>query len=135
MIKSLTKEWKHGRDIGLLIFRAIFGFSMFYGHGLPKLQTLMKGGEIQFADPIGLGVTFSFYLVIFAEVVGSIMLILGIYTRLALIPLIIAMLVAVFAFHSGQAFGKYEMSFLYLSAFIALFFTGAGKYAIDARLK
>ena len=36
-------------------------------HGGPKLSRLLDGGEIQFADPLGLGPALSLGLVVFAE--------------------------------------------------------------------
>jgi len=55
-------------------------------HGLPKLSKLMAGGEIQFADPIGLGPTLSLILVVFSEVFCSILIAIGFKVRLASIP-------------------------------------------------
>ena len=89
---------------------------------------------LQFSDPIGIGAGLSFHLVLFAEFVCAILLMLGLATRLALIPLIIAMLVAAFVAHADDPFGKKEMALLYLVVFITLLITGPGKYSIDNAL-
>jgi len=52
-------------------------------HGLPKLSKLLAGGEIQFADPFGLGPALSLVLVVFAEFFCSILIGIGLGTRLA----------------------------------------------------
>ena len=52
-------------------------------------------------------------------------------TRLAAIPLIIAMSVAVFFSHHGRIFGDGEHAALYLAGYMALLFTGPGKISMD----
>ncbi|WP_432708618.1 DoxX family protein [Pedobacter sp.] len=119
-------------DFGLLIFRVGFASIMLMQHGWKKLGVVLGGGEIQFGDPVGLGMTASFYLVIFAEVFCSLLVILGLFTRLAVIPLIIAMSVACFIAHSADPFSRQEPSLMFLIAFIFLLFSGPGRYSIDS---
>ena len=100
-------------------------------HGIPKLQSLIAG-NVQFADPFGLGPTASLALTVFAEGLCSILLILGLATRFASIPLIINMLVAALVAHAGQPFGKKEMAFLYLLFYVGFLILGGGRYSLDA---
>jgi putative oxidoreductase len=100
-------------------------------HGYQKLGMLTAGGEIQFGDPIGVGTTASLYLAVFAEFFCSIFLLLGFATRLATIPLIITMIVAVFVVHAADGFDKKEMGLHYLLAYVFLLVSGPGKYSID----
>lgn len=113
----------------LLIFRVAIGLFMLT-HGIPKLQMLMAG-NIKFADPIGIGTTPSLILSTFAEFVCSVLLILGLATRLASIPLIINMLVAIFYALAKQPFQKKEVAIIYLLIFFGFLILGAGKYSID----
>lgn len=122
-------------DLGLLVLRLFLGLALLLGHGLGKWGTLFGGGEIQFADPFGIGALPSLALAVFAEVICAILLILGLLTRWALIPLIITMLVAVFIVHISDGFGTMEKALLYGAGFITLAFTGSGKYSIDTILK
>jgi putative oxidoreductase len=117
-------------DIVLLAIRIFAGFAML-SHGFPKLQQLYSGEEIQFFNFLGLGEQFSLILAVFAEFVCSIFLILGLFTRPALVFLIIAMTVAGLIVHSADPFEKREMSLLYLSIYLLLFAFGPGKYSID----
>lgn len=100
-------------------------------HGFPKLTKLLAGGEIQFADPIGLGTIFSLALVVFAEFFCSIFIGIGLGTRLASIPLIITMLVAIFLVHWSDPFGKKELAILYLLIYVTLLIVGSRKFSID----
>ena len=103
-------------------------------HGLGKLNLLFSGNEIQFADPFGMGATFSLGLTVFAEVLCSILIGLGLVTRLASIPLIITMLVAVFMIHGVDPFAKKEFALLYLIIYLVVFVIGSRKYSLDALL-
>jgi len=120
-----------GLDVALFILRVGVACLMMT-HGWGKLSTVLSGAEIQFGDPIGLGMKTSFYLAIFAEFICSLLLILGLATRLILIPLMITMAVAVFVVHPPDGFQKMELPALYLLVFFFLMISGPGKFSIDS---
>lgn len=124
---------KGGSDTGLLILRVCAGAFMLT-HGLPKL--LYYGDLSQtFGDPVGLGSQLSLTLIVFAEFFCSILLILGAFTRLAAIPLIIGMIVAAFFAHQPFAFDTSEKALLYLIVFVSLLFMGGGRFSIDGLIR
>lgn len=134
MLKKLLKTGKYPSniDFSLLIFRV--GVSaMMLTHGYPKFQNLIKG-NFRFGDPIGLGVEASMILAVLAEFVCSILLILGLTTRYAVIPLIITMLVAWTIVHADDPFGRQEKAAFYLLSYLVILFAGPGKYSLDKRL-
>jgi putative oxidoreductase len=100
-------------------------------HGLPKLGRLTSGDEIKFADPFGLGPVVSLVLVVFAEVVCSVLIMLGLGTRLAAIPLVVAMSIAAFHAHANDPFGTKEKPLLFVLVYIMLLIFGSGKFSID----
>lgn len=104
-------------------------------HGLPKLMKLLDGAPYKFADPLGLGVFTSLLLAVFAEVFCAALLAMGLFTRLASIPLIVIMAVAAFVVHGDDPFGKKEMALLYLLIYLFIFAKGGGKLSIDRWLK
>lgn len=126
----MTQEKK--TDLALLLLRLYVGFAMFYGHGLRKMDILFGGEEITFADPFGLGPAASLALATFAEVFCSILIILGLFTRLSAIPLIITMLVAWLMVHISDPFGDMELAIFYLVSYVVLFLQGAGWYSLDS---
>ena len=117
-------------SFGLLILRVAI-CAMMLTHGLYKLSHFSDMS--QNFNPIGIGGTLSLSLVIFAEVFCSIAVLLGLFTRLAVIPLIVAMCVAVFS-HAGQAFSAKELALLYLTFYTAILMMGPGRYSIDRLL-
>ncbi len=112
---------------GLLLFRLILGGFMI-AHGWQKIThfELMSAG---FTDPFHVGSSVSLLLIIFAEFGCSILVLVGLFTRFAAIPLIIGMFVAGFIVNSPFKFQ--ELPTLYLSLYIVLIFLGSGKYSLD----
>ena len=116
--------------IALLFVRVAIGVLMLV-HGLPKMGMLFSGEPIQFASVFGFSPAISLGLAVFAEVLCSLFLIAGLGTRLVVLPLIITMLVAVFQIHAADPFSVKEMGVHYLVTYIALLFTGSGKFSLD----
>lgn len=125
------------RDFGLLIIRIGIG-AMFVYHGYPKLL----GGPSAWA---GLGASTKYvgihflpvmwgFLAAITEVLGGILLALGLAFRPVCLLLLINMIVAV-ASHLGKGDGLGEAAHAIEDAvvFAGLFFTGPGKYSVDKR--
>lgn len=117
-------------SIALLIIRLAIG-SFMLTHGVGKLMMLLADGPVQFADPIGIGMTLSLVMAVFAEFVCSILIILGFGTRLATLPLLFTMFVAVTVVHAADPFAVKELAALYGVVYLTLTITGAGKYSLD----
>ena len=117
-------------DFALLILRLAVGIFMLT-HGMGKFYKLFGDAPIQFSDPLGVGATTSLALAVFAEVLCSILLILGLGTRLATIPLLITMLVAAFIVHAADGFGRQELPLLYAACYLLISLAGAGKMSVD----
>ncbi len=135
-MEFLTKNWKNSTDLGLLILRLVFGIALIYGHGFGKASIIFSGSEIQFMDPIGIGANLSFYLAAFAEFICALLLIVGLFSRVATLILIVNFIV-IFIFHAyiiGDDFSILELRYLYLFTFIALFLTGPGRFSLDYSL-
>jgi putative oxidoreductase len=131
MNRIFTTNYSHrGLDLALLLLRlGIAGLMLI--HGIPKLNTLLDGGEIQFADPFGFGATASLVLAVFAEVFCSFLLLFGLATRLAVIPLMITMVVALITVHANDPIGKQEPALHYLLVYVVLLITGPGGISFD----
>lgn len=135
MIKNLfsTSLSSFSQNVALLILRLGIG-ALMLTHAYPKMMILSRGGEIYFPDPLGLGSITSLVLATLSELLGSVLIMLGLATRLASASLIFTMVVAVFWVHAGDAFAKKELGLLYLLVYVVLLITGSGRYSIDNRL-
>jgi len=116
-------------SIALLILRASFGLMMLT-HGWPKLLNL-AGKASSFPDPLNIGSRYSLGLAVFAEFFCSILVVLGLGTRFAAIPLMVTMAVASLMINAGHSLADRELSILYMSAFTAILILGAGSYSLD----
>lgn len=117
-------------DFASLLLRLFAGFSML-SHGYPKLEQLTAGGEIKFMDFLGLGPVISLVLVVFAEFICSIFVILGLFTRWMVLPLIITMLIAALMVHSADDYAVKELSIVYLVFYIVILLLGPGRFSLD----
>lgn len=116
-------------DIGILILRILAGGTMALAHGWGKLINF-SDKSATFPDPIGLGSSLSLGLAVFAEFFCAILIVMGVLTRLASIPVLITMLVAFFIIHADDPFSRKEMAFLYMGMFLTLLCTGGGRFVL-----
>ncbi len=120
------------RDLGLLFLRVGAGVSMIVGHGWGKVMRL-AAGETAFPDPLGIGPLPSLILAAFAESLCALAVVAGFKTRWVAVPLVITMLVAALVQKAGEPFGERELALLYGTVFLALAWTGGGRYSVDRR--
>lgn len=113
----------------LLIVRIIFGI-LLMNHGIEKWANYQELSSV-FPDPLGIGSPISLGLAIFGEMACSMAFILGIFYRLAMIPMIFTMAMAFFVIHGNDPFAVRELAFVYLVVFVLMFVIGPGKFAID----
>ncbi|MGZ8545235.1 MAG: DoxX family protein [Flavisolibacter sp.] len=136
MMKNLTKVNQAATPVhlALLIARLVIA-ALMLSHGLPKMMQLFSGEPVQFLSIMGMSPTLSLGLAVFAEVICSVLVLVGFATRLAVIPLIITMLMAVFYVHLDDPFTRKELGIQYLLTYLVLFFAGSGKYSVDQLLQ
>lgn len=117
-------------SVAALVLRLMVGGAML-SHGIPKLLAF---GTLSanFPDPLGVGSFVSLMLSIGAEVGCSVLLILGLFTRLALLPLLFTMLMAFFVIHAADPFAVKELAMTYIAIYIAIFSLGAGRFSLDS---
>lgn len=116
-------------SFGLFILRLTMGGLLIH-HGYDKL-THFSSYSKQFVDPFHIGNSATLGLVVFAEFFCAVLVVLGLLTRFASIPPFIGMVAAVWYGHNGEIFGEGEHAALFAGGFLALIFTGPGKYSLD----
>lgn len=119
------------KDFMLLLIRGAAGILLITSHGFPKFQALISDDPVRFIDFMGMGATVSMTLSMFAEFICASFVVLGLFTRLAAIPLVINMCVIIFYVHGSDPLIAKELPILYLAAFIVILFMGSGKHSLD----
>ncbi|GAB3496545.1 DoxX family protein [Spirosoma knui] len=116
-------------DVAALVLRLGFGFMMSFNHGYVKLMHFHEW-KTDFTSFMGLSGSLSLSLAIFAELVCSIMLIVGLFTRLALLPLLVTMVV-IFQSHNWDFLGEGELATSFGIGYLAILAVGPGRYSLD----
>ncbi|HEY9129236.1 MAG TPA: DoxX family protein [Sulfurovum sp.] len=133
-IYPFTKELlNNGQSISLLFARLTLAYG-FFGPAMNKWSDISS-----VASWFGtLGIPFpalSAYLAAGTELLGVVLLTLGLFTRLISLPLIVVMIVAITTVHLAHGFSAGENGFeipLYYMLFLAIFASfGAGKFSLD----
>lgn len=130
-------------SLGILLVRIIIGVLMaFYGYQkLINFET-MAASDFWAKEVSFLGMTGKtpLALTIFAEFFCSLLLIIGLFTRLSLIPLLICMgyiiaFVAKFeVIHSGDNGIEVNTAFVYFVIYLGIYLAGPGNYSLDYKI-
>jgi putative oxidoreductase len=122
-------------DFGLLMLRLMVGLSLFLKHGWEKPTTFAMMAA-HFPDPIHIGAVPSLVFALISDAICSVLVMLGLATRWAALIVVINIGVAWSLFHHFIFFERPqgdhgELCLLYISVFLALLVTGAGRYSLD----
>jgi len=133
--RMFDKHTSKTRDIGLLIIRTGLGVGFIYYHGWGKLMGGMErweglGGSME-RFGISFWPTFWGFMASFAESIGALFILLGIFTVPMSLLLAITMLVA-WTGHIASGQGSPAHAFKNMLVALGLVFMGAGRYSLDA---
>jgi putative oxidoreductase len=133
MRKLLSTNYSAGAfNTAMLLLRIVAGGLMLM-IGYDKLVHFQEHVP-KMINFMGIGQKVSLILVVFAEFFCSAILIIGLFTRFACIPLIITMCVALFKVHNADFFGDGQTATLFLACYIALLLVGPGKISVDSMI-
>lgn len=120
---------------GIAILRIVVGF-IFFMHGWQKFNEFGVNGVEGMLTGLGIPAPgLMAILLIATELIGGIMLILGLFTRYVAVAEAIAMVVALVTAHLNAGFfaqnGGYEYVLALIAASVALVLLGSGSLALD----
>ena len=123
----------HGKSLSLLLARLAVAYG-FYDPAMQKWSDI--GSVATWFESMGFPFpTLNAYMAASTEIVGVVLLTLGLFTRLISIPLMVIMVVAIATVHLSHGFSAGDNGFeipLYYMLFLALFASlGAGKLSLD----
>ena len=121
------------QDLGLLFLRASGALFLLWVHGLPKLLNYSEQLK-QIEDPFHLGAHVTLLLAIFAEVLCPLLIVAGVLVRLACLPILFVLLVALLLVHPQWTVAEGQFGWLLLILFTTVFIAGPGRLALNTRL-
>lgn len=127
LLSVAYRDWAF--NLAMLLLRVGAG-ALIIPYGYNKLIHFSEK-KSAFMNFMGIGSALSLSLVIFAEFFCGMFIVLGLFTRLAAIPLVIAMSVVVFKATHADFFGKGENGTMFLVSFLTLLLCGPGKLSAD----
>jgi len=128
-----TRVSEHFKSLSLLIARLIIAYG-FYEPAMNKWKDIdsVAGWFGSMGIPFPL---INAYAAAVTEILGVGLLVLGLFTRLISLPLIIIMVVAIFTVHYDNGFSAgangFEIPLYYLIFLIIFVSHGAGKFSLD----
>jgi putative oxidoreductase len=120
-------------DLGLLFLRVGASVLLLIVHGLPKIRHFSSEEEA-IEDPFHLGKRLSMYFAVFAEVLCPVLVILGLATRLASLPVMVISAIAIVRVHPEWTPQQAQFAWMLLIMFGTLVIAGAGHYSLAAAL-
>lgn len=128
-----ASRWHQQRqDLGLLFLRVSSAAFLIGVHGLPKLLNYKVQLQI-IEDPFHIGANATLMCAIFAEVFCPLLIIVGIFMRLACLPILSVLWIALLIVHPQWSIEEGQFGWLLLILFTSLFITGPGRLALNLR--
>lgn len=116
-------------DLGLLYLRVTASLLVLAVHGLPKVANY-SSQLAAIEDPFHLGRTVSIIFAIFAEVICPPLMIVGIATRFAAVPLLLVTILALVFVHRDWSLAQGQFAWMLLILFGTIVIAGPGSIRV-----
>ncbi|WP_308992424.1 DoxX family protein [Mariniflexile litorale] len=132
-LKKMTTTALEGKQVhaALLFFRIIVSLELIIVHGFKKIGIGVEVSEMV-PNPLGLPEGINEFLAISANIGFPVFIILGVFTRLSVLPILAVTLTGYFILHAHDALLIKDVPFMYSVFFLFILIIGPGKYSIDA---
>jgi putative oxidoreductase len=124
---------RHQVSLGLLFLR-LAGGALLIQWRAPQWSAMLNTTRAMVSNPLGISGEFDFFLTLFSELICTILVMLGIFTKFTAVPPLVVMLVMALAMPASTAWSTREIYLLHALPFFILTFTGPGDYSIDGRV-
>ncbi|MEX3772608.1 DoxX family protein [Pseudomonas sp. MYb118] len=129
---NVSRADEQAQAFGLFFLRVSASLFLLWVHGLPKL--LNYTAQLQMIeDPFHLGAHITLMLAIFAEVLCPLLIIAGVLVRLACLPILCVLLIALLVVHPQWSIEEGQFGWLLLLLFGSVLIAGPGRLALNVR--
>lgn len=118
-------------DLSLLMFRISLSSELMEVHGLKKLGVGVAAVD-QVPNPLHLPEAFNIIFADAANLVFPVFVIFGLFTRLAVLPILVVTLTGYFVLHWNDTLLIKDNPYMYSFCYLFILVVGAGKYSLDS---
>jgi putative oxidoreductase len=117
-------------DISLLVFRILVSLELIVAHGLKKIGIGVAQAE-QVPNPLHLPESLNSFFAISANLFFPVLVILGLFTRIAVLPILAVTLMGYFVVHWNDSLLAKDTPFIYSVVYLFILVMGPGRYSAD----
>jgi putative oxidoreductase len=119
-------------DVGLLVLRVVFGFTLCIAHGWAKAVHFSAMAS-RFPDPLHVGARLTLMFAILSDLICSLLVVIGLGTRWAALIIAINTGAAFALVHKFALSGPHsgELALLFCAGALAIVIAGPGRYSVD----
>ena len=114
----------------MLVFRVLLALELFRVHGLKKFK-LQNGEKEHVPNPLGLPDKLNGLIATFSDTVVPFLVMLGVGTRLVILPVIGVTAIGYFVVHRHDSVEVRDVPYMYTLCFLFLLIIGAGTLSVD----
>lgn len=130
MRSDLGSVWNNR---AIFLFRLLISGELIIVHGLKKIGIGIAQAEVV-PNPLGLPDMLNQIFATGANLVCPLFIILGLFTRLATIPIVAVTLTGYFVVHGNDSLLERDIPFMFSVAFLFIMAIGAGRYSLDHQI-
>lgn len=117
-------------NLALLIFRILLAIELFRVHGMKKFR-VENGQKEHVPNPLHLPEKLNGFVATFSDTIVPFLIILGIGTRLVVLPTIGVTAVGYFVVHRKDSLEVRDVPYMYTLSLLLILALGAGTYSLD----
>jgi len=130
-IITRTNPSDKAQHLALLVYRVLLSAELIYAHGLKKLGVGVAEAEVV-PNPLHLPEAFNSLFADAANLVFPLFVIVGLFTRIAILPILAVTLTGYFVLHFHDAPLIKDTPYMYSLGYLLLLVMGPGRYSLDA---
>ena len=117
-------------NLALMVFRILLSIELFRVHGMKKFRA-ENGQKEHVPNPLNLPDKLNGLVAAFSDTVVPFLVILGLGTRLAILPTIGVTAIGYFVVHRNDPVEVRDVPYMYTLCFLFLLVIGSGTYSLD----